>query len=93
MSTKRNCDNCKKVYLADDRNLKRGWGLCCSKSCAAQLREKSKVTYNPKRVQANNERRINWNNNGQVTGHTDEGYRIIDGVATDEFDQPVYNVR
>lgn len=38
----RNCDNCGKEYDADKRNLKRGWGLCCSKSCAAVIREKSK---------------------------------------------------
>lgn len=40
--TKRNCDWCKKEYLADNRNLKRGWGLCCSKSCAANKRESKK---------------------------------------------------
>lgn len=37
---KRKCDNCGKEYNADSRNLKRGWGLCCSKSCAAKKREK-----------------------------------------------------
>lgn len=36
---KRKCDHCKKEYEADMRNLKRGWGLCCSKSCAAKKRE------------------------------------------------------
>ena len=30
--TKRNCDNCSTEYKADNRNLKRGWSLCCSKS-------------------------------------------------------------
>lgn len=38
MDMKRNCDFCGKEYEADNRNLKRGWGLCCSKSCAAKLR-------------------------------------------------------
>ena len=39
---KRKCDNCGEEYMADTRNLRRGWGLCCSKSCAASKREKSK---------------------------------------------------
>lgn len=38
----RKCDNCGKEYIADPRNLKRGWGRCCSKICAAKKREKSK---------------------------------------------------
>lgn len=29
---------------------------------------------------------------GRVTGRTSEGYRIMDGVAYDEFDDPVYVV-
>ena len=61
--TKRNCDNCGKEYLADNRNLKRGWGLTCSKSCAAKKREMSKPGYNPQRVEENNKRRANWNEN------------------------------
>jgi len=40
---KRNCDNCGNTYDADTRNLKRGWGLCCSKSCAATKREKKRA--------------------------------------------------
>jgi hypothetical protein len=58
---KRNCDNCGKSYDADTRNLKRGWGLTCSKSCAASKREKAKPTYNPETVRLNNIRRENWN--------------------------------
>ena len=57
---KRNCNNCGKEYKADTRNLKRGWGLCCSKSCAAKLREKSKPGYDPAIVRANNIKRENW---------------------------------
>ena len=53
---KRKCDNCGKEYNADTRNLRRGWGRCCCKSCAAQLREKRKPGYNPKRVAINNVR-------------------------------------
>jgi predicted RNA-binding Zn ribbon-like protein len=42
---KRICDNdnCVVIYTPDSRNLKRGWGLCCSKSCAAEKREKDKI--------------------------------------------------
>lgn len=59
--TKRNCDLCNKEYMADNRNLKRGWGLTCSKSCAAKKREMSKPGYDSKRVAINNDRRENWN--------------------------------
>lgn len=31
---KRSCRFCNKLFIADNRNLKRGWGMCCSKSCA-----------------------------------------------------------
>ena len=51
---KRKCDNCGNEYFADTRNLKRGWGLCCSKSCAAKKRETSKIGYNKDRVSKNN---------------------------------------
>lgn len=37
--TIRNCDSCHRPYMADNRNLKRGWGLCCSKRCAGRVRE------------------------------------------------------
>ena len=57
---KRKCDYCGKIYDADKRNIKRGWGLCCSKRCAAKKRERSKPRYNPVRVAANNKRRRNW---------------------------------
>lgn len=55
--TERKCDYCNAKYMADNRNLKRGWGLCCSKKCAANKREKSKPNYDPKRVAANNIKR------------------------------------
>ena len=71
---KRKCDNCGKEYMADERNLKRGWGLCCSKSCAAQKREKSKPNYNPERVAANNIRRANWVENGKDIWARKRGY-------------------
>ena len=72
MKTKRDCDNCGKEYLADNRNLKRGWGLCCSKSCAASKREKSKPNYNPIRVKENNERRATWNDKEQSAFYDDD---------------------
>lgn len=92
MKIKRPCDNCTKTYIADTRDLNRGWGKCCSKSCAASAREKSKPGYDPKRVEANNIRREAWNDGGKVSGYTSEGYRIIDGVAYDKFDEPIYDV-
>lgn len=57
---KRKCDVCPKVYNADERNLKRGWGLCCSKSCAAKKREMAKPGYNSVTVRKNNYIRENW---------------------------------
>ena len=76
--------------------------MCCSKSCAASKREKSKPFYNKKRVARNNKKRANWKTSldapnviggsGVVTGYTSEGYRIMDGIAYDEFDCEVYAV-
>lgn len=103
------CDDCEKPYYADKRNLKRGWGLCCSKSCAASKREKSKPDYGPNHVERNNIRRKYWNVTDEhgnipippsvipkgsqvVSGYTSEGYRIMDGTAYDEFDEPVYDI-
>jgi len=62
--TKRNCNNCGKEYFADNRNLKRGWGLCCDKSCGAKLREKNKPTWNKDNVERNNRIRENFGKNG-----------------------------
>ena len=95
---KRNCDECGNEYKADERNLKRGWGLCCSKSCAAKNREKSNPTYNPETVAKNNERRKNWNikdsnEYGDFKGrYTSEGYRIYGDTAVNESDEPVYQI-
>lgn len=50
---KRNCDNCNKEYEADKRNLRRGWGLTCSKSCAASKREKTKRVSHQNKVNNN----------------------------------------
>ena len=40
----KNCEVCGGPFQADTRNLARGWGKCCSKSCAAILRERSAGT-------------------------------------------------
>jgi len=95
---KRNCDNCNEPYEADNRNVKRGWGLCCSKSCAASKREKAKPGYNEQTVQANNIRRENWhvkdsNHYGDFTGrYTSEGYKVYGNTAIDEYGEPVYDI-
>lgn len=101
---KRNCDNCGKEYSADIRNINRGWGLTCSKSCAAQKREKSKPGYNKERVLKNNIRRSNWNSRvldenyyGVFKGrYSSEGYKIYQNgdvdTAIDEFGEAVYSV-
>lgn len=90
---KRNCDVCSKEYVADMRNIRRGWGLCCSKSCAAKKREQSKPGYNAETVALNNVRRTNWNSEGnRYRGRTSEGYKIYGSTAYDEFDEPVYDI-
>lgn len=37
----KNCEFCGRPFHADTRNIARGWGKCCSKSCAAYFREKT----------------------------------------------------
>ncbi len=100
----RNCDYCRKEYEADERNLKRGWGLCCSKPCAAHKREKLKPGYNQNRVERNNRRRTFWNISlahpdtnyyGVYRGRSAEGYKTYEAdngefTAIDEYDEPVY---
>ena len=86
---KRKCDNCGKEYIADMRNIKRGWGLCCSKSCAAQKRNKS-VPFNKK---FGDQLPIaDMDERGKYRGRTSEGYRIFGDTAYDEFGCPVYSV-
>ena len=43
----RKCDFCLCEYIPDKRNLKRGWGLCCSKSCSGNKRELDKMNFIP----------------------------------------------
>lgn len=35
-----NAPGCGKVYQAKKADIARGWGMCCSKSCAARSRKK-----------------------------------------------------
>lgn len=83
---KRNCDNCGKEYNADPRNLRRGWGLCCSKSCAAKKREMSKPGYDPQRVKANNKRRKDWHKNWYPKETSVEDYDPGDSEYWDSKD-------
>ena len=69
--TKRNCNFCKKEYMADNRNLKRGWGLACGKSCSAKLRERNKPGYNPVTVAKNNYKREHWNDREDIDNEGD----------------------
>lgn len=97
---KRKCDTCGREYEADVRNLRRGWGLCCSKSCAASKREKSRVGYDPERVKRNNVRRITWCGDDDIIDEnlygvyrgkrTAEGYKVYGETAVDEWGDPVY---
>lgn len=80
----RKCDNCGDDYNADTRNLNRGWGLCCSKSCAASKREKSKPNYNPKRVINNNIRRTNWADENKERWARKHGYPDFETYERDE---------
>lgn len=99
---KRNCDHCGKEYNADNRNVKRGWGLCCSKSCAASKREKSKPNYDPVKVAQNNILRESWiskdeNEYGIFKGrYTSEGYRIYESeygnTAINKYGEPEYTL-
>lgn len=36
----KHCQNCSKEFTPDKRNVNRGWGLCCGKSCAATYKGK-----------------------------------------------------
>jgi hypothetical protein len=40
VKTTNNCRNCGCEFKPDKRNVNRGWGLCCGKSCAASYKNK-----------------------------------------------------
>ena len=86
MKIERKCDNCGKTYNAETRDLKRGWGKCCSKKCAASLREKSKSNYNPERVKYNNIRRELWVENGKDIWARKHGFPNFEAYENDYDD-------
>lgn len=49
-SDKRECLYCNKEFTPDLRNVKRGWGKCCSKSCASSLKTKYKYMSKSERI-------------------------------------------
>lgn len=86
--TLRKCDNCNSEYQADNRNLNRGWGLCCSKACAARKREKSKPGYDETKVHVNNIRRAHWGHVNKDYGNGRDQMGNYEGIgATFEFDE------
>lgn len=58
----RECDICKNIYTAKTADINRGWGLTCSKSCAAKKREKNRENYDVLKVKTNNMKRELWHN-------------------------------
>ena len=40
MKVEQKCQCCGKKFQAKSADVKRGWAKCCSKSCAAAIREK-----------------------------------------------------
>lgn len=53
----RECDICENIYTAKTADINRGWGLTCSKSCAAKKREKNRENYDVLKVKTNNMKR------------------------------------
>lgn len=41
-TTKSKCIKCNKVFYPRTVDVKRGWAKCCSKACAAFIRERNK---------------------------------------------------
>lgn len=73
--------------MADKRNLQRGWGLCCSKSCAANKRERSRQSYSPIRVAKNDIRRITWNSMSEAYARSNKSsYDDVDESHPLEWD-------
>jgi hypothetical protein len=44
------CTCCNAPYIPDNRNLKRGWGLFCSKSCSALFKSRLKSLKDSDRI-------------------------------------------
>jgi hypothetical protein len=54
----KSCQNCGKEFTPDKRNVDRGWGLCCGKSCATSYRNKLKGMSNLELVKELRDMRI-----------------------------------
>jgi hypothetical protein len=39
----RHCENCGTLFTIDPANLERGWGICCSGTCATAHQEKKDI--------------------------------------------------
>lgn len=47
------CVNCHKQFIADKRNVNRGWGVFCSKSCAVICRNNLNSLESKLKIQEN----------------------------------------
>lgn len=54
----RNCRWCGKEYKGDKRNLNRGWGLCCSKSCASSYKLKIKNLSGSEKIREERDKKL-----------------------------------
>lgn len=45
MKVERICKNCKKKFFARSADVKRGWGIFCSKNCKAKEQERRTGQY------------------------------------------------
>ena len=62
---KKRCPICHKIFYAKEADVARGWAKCCSKSCAAKLREKkhkkeAKATEKKSRKKESTEETSSW---------------------------------
>ena len=53
------CLWCKSSFTPDKRNTKRGWGLCCSKSCAASYKTKLKHLKGVEKIRETRDYKLN----------------------------------
>jgi len=49
-TNQKECLFCDVKFTPDKRNLNRGWGLCCSKSCASSFKNKYKYMTKEDRI-------------------------------------------
>lgn len=85
------CPSCKSKFIKEHCRQ-----VFCKTRPKTQCKDKYWNTVTP--AKRNNTTRISpaskafMSNPDRVTGYTSEGYRIIGGVAYDEFDDPVYDI-